>query len=225
MTVLVLAPHPDDEVLGVGGTMARLAAAGEDVQLSIVTGLGDEPHPFVTQEAWDTVRDECKVASALLGVSKVSFANLPTVCLDQVPVWKTNKKIHEIIEEARPDQLYLPFPYDLHKDHNSVAYSGLVATRPYLDLGRSVKRVCFYETLTETHLAPPYLDAAFQPNSFIDISAELDTKIKAMECYKSQLQMGAKPRSAHGIRTLANFRGMHVGVEAAEAFVIARELL
>lgn len=225
MTVLVLAPHPDDEVLGAGGAIAKFAAVGESVHLAVVTGVGDGAHPFVTEEAGEIARKECMVSSEILGISKVSFANLPTTCLDQVPIWKTNTKIREIIEDCMPDQLYLPFPYDLHKDHNSVAYAGLVATRPYLDLGNSVKKVCFYETLTETHLAPPYLDAAFQPNMYIDISSTLEKKVRAMESYKSQLQTGVKPRTAHGIRTLAHFRGMHVGVNAAEAFIVARELL
>ncbi len=225
MTILVLAPHPDDEVLGVGGTMSKMAAAGEDVQLAIVTGLGEEPHPFVSIDAWERVQAECKIASKILGVSNVYFGDLPTVCLDHQPVWKINKKIYEIIEAAAPDQLYLPFPYDLHKDHGAVAYAGVVAARPYLSLGKSIKRVCFYETLTETHLSAPYLDPAFQPNMFVDISEHLDRKIEAMESYRSQLQSATQPRSSHGLRTLAHFRGMHVGVNAAESFVIAREFL
>ena len=225
MTVLVLAPHADDEVLGVGGTICKLAASGEAVHVAIATGYGEGTHPFVSKKAWEAVKAESRVASKAMGVEKVIFGDLPTVCLDHQPVWRTNQKIHEIIEESNPDQLFLPFPSDLHKDHAAVAYSASVAVRPYLKLGKGVKRVCFYETLTETHLAPPYLDSAFQPNLFVDISDHLEGKVSAMECYQSQLQSGVQPRTAHGIKTLAHFRGMHIGVKAAEAFVIAREIL
>ncbi|OED36856.1 hypothetical protein AB833_25965 [Chromatiales bacterium (ex Bugula neritina AB1)] len=224
MTVLVLAPHADDEVLGVGGTISKLVSSGESVHVAIVTGLGDKTHPFVTEEAWETVRAECERSCKVLGVSRIFFGNLPTVCLDHEPVWKSNRKVHEIIEESGADQLFLPFPFDLHRDHTTVAYSASVAARPYLSLGKSIARVCFYETLTETHLTPPYLDPAFQPNYFVDISDWIENKIEALECYKSQLQTGMLPRSARGVKILAQYRGMHIGVAAAESFVIAREI-
>lgn len=225
MTVLVLAPHADDEVLGVGGTIARLSANDQKVVVAVLTGIGPDPHPFVKPEAVDTVRAECLRASEILGVSRVIFGELPTVCLDTTPVWQTNKVIQEIIEEVKPDQLYIPFSHDLHKDHGAVAYGAIVAARPYLSLGKSIKRVLIYETLTETHLSPPYLDAGFQPNLFVDISDYLDTKLAAMREYQSQIQDNTLPRSEKGLTVLANFRGMHAGVNAAEAFVIARELM
>ena len=226
MTILVLAPHADDETLGVGGTMARLADEGQKVVVAVLTGFGvDEVHPCIEEEGITTVRAECRRANKLTGVSEVLFADLPAVCLDTIPVWQINKVIHQIIEEVKPDQLYLPFPQDLHKDHTAVSYGASVAARPYLPIGRQIKRVLFYETLTETHLSPPYLDVGFQPNLFVDISDYLDTKLAAMREYKSQIQDGNLPRSERGLAALASFRGMHVGVKAAEAFVISRELI
>lgn len=225
MTVLVLAPHADDEVLGVGGTIARLCAENQKIVVAVLTGIGAEPHPFVKPVAVKAVRAECLRANDVLGVSKVIFGDLPTVCLDTTPVWQTNKVIQEIIEEEQPDQLFVPFSHDLHKDHAAVAYGATVAARSYLPLGRQIKRVVMYETLTETHLAPPYLDAGFQPNLFVDITDYLSTKLAAMREYKSQIQDNELPRSEKGLTVLANFRGMHAGVDAAEAFVIVRELI
>ena len=225
MTILVLAPHPDDEILGVGGTMARLCAENHKVVVAVLTGFGVDPHPFLKAEDVVATREECKRANELIGVSEVLFADLPAVSLDSTPVWQTNKVVQEIIEEVNPDQLYLPFPLDLHKDHAAVAYGAYVAARPYLSLGRQIKRVLFYETLTETHLSPPYLDVGFQPNLFVDISDHLDKKLAAMREYKSQIQDNTLPRSEKGLKVLANYRGMHVGVEAAEAFIISRELI
>ena len=224
MTILVLAPHADDEILGVGGTMARICAEQQKVVVAVVTGFGIEPHPFIREADVIAVREECKRANELIGVSEVLFAELPAACLDTTPIWKTNKVIHEIIEEVKPDQLYAPFPHDLHKDHAAVAYGALVTARPYLSLGNQIKRVLFYETLTETHLSPPFLDVGFQPNCYVDISDYLEIKLAAMQEYKSQIQDNSLPRSVRGLTTLASFRGMHVGVEAAEAFIIAREL-
>jgi len=225
MTILVLAPHPDDEVLGVGGTMARFCAEGHKVVVAVVTGYGVEQHPFIKAVDVNAVREECKQANQLIGVSEVLFADLPAACLDATPVWQTNRVILEIIEEVRPEQLYLPFPHDLHKDHAAVAYGACVASRPYLSLGKQIKRVLFYETLTETHLSPPYLDVGFQPNYFVDISDHLEKKLAAMREYKSQIQEDDLPRSEKGLKVLASFHGMHVGVEAAEAFVLSRELI
>jgi len=225
MTILVLAPHPDDEILGVGGTMARLCADNEKVVVAVLTGVGDEPHPFIKSEDVAAAREECRRANELVGVSEVLFADLPAACLDATPAWKTNKVIHEIIEKVQPDQLYIPFPHDLHKDHAAVAYGATVAGRPYLSLGNQIKRVLFYETLTETHLSPPYLDVGFQPNLYVDITEHLDTKLAAMREYKSQIQDDSLPRSERGLSVLASFRGMHVGVNAAEAYVISRELI
>lgn len=225
MTILVLAPHADDEILGVGGTMARLCAEGQEVVVAVLTGVGSEPHPFVRSEDVRVVRGECKRANKLIGVSDVVFVDLPTVCLDVIPAWQTNKAIQEVIEEIAPDELYVPFSHDLHKDHGAVAYGAQVASRPYLALGNKIKRVLMYETLTETHLAPPYLEAGFQPNVYVDISEYLSDKIAAMREYKSQIQDDRLPRSAKGITVLGNFRGMHAGVDAAEGFVLVRELI
>lgn len=223
MTVLVLAPHADDEVIGMGGTIARMVAAGQDVVVCVLTGHGDKPHPLWRREQWDVVRNECLAAAGILGVSRVVFKELPAACLDFTPAWKINRVLEELVEEIRPVEVYIPFPFDLHKDHEAIYYAASVALRPYQSGAFSVRRVLAYETLSETHLAYPYMAPAFQPNVFVDISATLETKIGAMQAYASQLQADHLPRSVAVFRALATFRGAHIGCAAAEAFVLLGE--
>lgn len=223
MTILVLAPHADDEVLGVGGTMAREVNAGQRVVLAVLTGHGDEPHPLWPASHWNNVRVECCNAAKALGVTEVLFRELPAACLDVTPAWKINKVIDDLIREVQPSELYLPFQFDLHKDHAAVAYGVYVAARPYLKRVTGIRRVLAYETLSETHLAPPYLSPAFQPNVFIDITKTLQKKLDAMSAYKSQIQPDGLPRSVATLRALATLRGAHIGCVAAEGFVLLGE--
>lgn len=225
MTTLVIAPHADDEVLGVGGTIARLAAEGEQVVVAVITGHGEGPHPISSPESLIVVRQECKQACHVLGVDQLIFKDLPAVLLDTIPVWQVNKVVLELIEEISPDTIFIPFAQDLHKDHGVIAYAVSVATRSYLPVGKSISKILAYETLSETHLAPPYLEASFQPNYFVDITKYVDLKLEAMSQYVSQLQASPLPRSLNTIRALSLLRGSHIGVEAAESFVLLREVV
>lgn len=223
MKILILAPHADDEVLGVGGTIARAIQDGHQVTVAVLTGHGEQSHPIWPPETWDVIRRECRSACAILGVTDLMFRDLPAACLDHFPTWKINSIVAELINEVAPDEIYVPFAHDLHHDHQAITYAAVVATRPYLPAGKRVRRVLAYETLSETHLAPPYLYPAFQPNVFVDISLHLERKVAAMIAYKSQLQADPLPRSVETLRALARVRGSHMGVNAAEAFVLLRE--
>jgi|SRR5690606_2578545 len=220
MTVLVLAPHADDETLGMGGTIRKLANQGEQVAVVVLTGHGEEKHPLWDSAHWEHIRAECKAACDLLGVAHLEFRDLPAACLDYTPGWKVNSVIAEVVRQYAPKELYIPFAFDLHRDHGAVAYGAGVAVRPYMS---SVRRVLAYETLSETHLSYPYMAPAFQPNVFVDISNTLEDKIAAMSCYKSQLQADHLPRSLASLRALAHLRGAHIGVKASEAFVLLGE--
>jgi len=223
MTILVIAPHADDEVIGMGGSIARFVKRGSRVVTVIVTGHGDKPHPLWTRDTWETVRDECRRAAGILGVEEVLFRELPAACLDHVPAHQINSVLADLIQAIKPSEIYIPFAFDLHKDHGAVAYGVSVVTRPYLEGVKCVKRVLAYETLSETHLAPQYLAPAFQPNVFMDISATLEQKLSAMRAYASQLQPDHLPRSIAALRSLACLRGTHIGVQAAEAFLLLGE--
>ncbi len=223
MTILVVAPHADDEVLGMGGTIAKYCAEGEKVVVAVLTGHGVDPHPLWPKENWDLIRQECLLAAKILGNIEVRFFDLPAACLDVVPVWQINNLVVDLIKNVNPSTVYAPFAYDLHKDHTAIAYAVNVATRPYLPVAKNVVRVLAYETLSETHLAPPYLAPAFQPNVFNDISNFLSKKLDAMKAYRSQLQPDGYPRSLTTIEALAKVRGAHIGARAAEAFILLGE--
>lgn len=223
MTILVLAPHADDETLGMGGTIRKFANEGYRVVVVVLTGHGENKHPIWPEEAWNTVRAECREACAELGVTELHFRELPAACLDYAPGWITNNVISELIEEFQPEELYVPFPFDLHRDHGAIVYGAAVATRPYAASSSKLRRVLAYETLSETHLAYPYMAPAFQPNVFINISETINIKLDAMRCYRSQLQADNLPRSLASLRALAQLRGCHIGVNAAEGFVLLGE--
>jgi LmbE family N-acetylglucosaminyl deacetylase len=223
LTILVLAPHADDEVLGMGGSIARWAKDGKKVVLAVLTGHGEEDHPLWPESSWDKVRSECKVAADILGISEIIFKNLPAACLDTTPAWKVNKVISDLVNDLQPNEVYIPFEFDLHKDHAAVAYGLYVAARPYLQYSQCIRRVLAYETLSETHLAPPYFAPSFQPNVYVEIERTLSKKLEAMRAYKSQLQPDGLPRSIATMQALATLRGAHIGCKAAEGFVLLGE--
>jgi LmbE family N-acetylglucosaminyl deacetylase len=223
MRILVLAPHADDEVLGMGGTIAKMAAEGHDVVLAILTGHGSQPNPLGPKSGWERVRLECREASRILGVKEIHFRELPAAFLDVIPNHDVNSVVKELIQSISPNEVYVPFMHDMHKDHGAISYGALVACRPYLPDSRGIQRVLAYETLSETHLPPAYLVPGFQPNVFVNITDTLDKKLEAMSKYQSQLQLNNMPRSLTALKALATIRGTHIGCHAAEAFVLLGE--
>jgi len=223
MTVLILTPHTNDEVLGMGGTITRYLRAGHRVVVAVLTLKHDPTKPLPPGAEDRPVRLECRAAAKVMGVSELVFRTLPAVMLDTTPASTTNAVIEELVATYQPDEVYLPFAYDLHKDHGAIAYAMSVAARPYLPKAACIRRLLAYETLTETHLAPPYLVPAFQPNVFINITDTLEVKLEAMRAYQTQIQPDHQPRSIAGLRALATLRGTHIGCPAAEAFVLLGE--
>jgi LmbE family N-acetylglucosaminyl deacetylase len=222
--VLVIAPHADDETIGLGGTIAKHVAAGDRVTVAIMTGHGDAPHPLWPETAWDVVRAEARAAMAVLGVTELIFEELPAVLVPDQPVWQLNALTAKLVERTQPDVLYVPFPFDLHKDHRELFHSMSVAWRPSNAIGRQIRAIYCYEVLSETHWNIPYVEAGFLPAAFIDISSFLDTKLRALACYESQLRPSPDSRSVEAVRALATFRGHQMGFTAAEAFVVVRLL-
>jgi len=217
--VLVVAPHPDDEVLGCGGTIARLASAGCTVEIVIVT-RGREPR-FDAAGA-EAVRNEALAAHRQLGIARTRFLDLPAAELDQLPQADVNAAIANIVADFGPDTLFIPFVGDLHFDHRIVFEASMVAARPR---GLSFPaRILAYETLSETNWSAPYLDAAFQPNLFVDITDHLEAKIAAFTCFRSQVCSFPDERSVEAVRALALVRGVCVSRAAAEAFISIREV-
>jgi len=219
MNVLVIAPHADDEVLGCGGTMARHAAMGDRVYVLVITrGI---PELFPPEEI-ERIRQELRVAHKILGVVDTLFLDFPAPKLDVVPEYKLAEAISNVIRSLQPDILYLPYRGDIHVDHQAVYHAAMVAVRPINNI--PVRRVLCYETLSETEWGGPFGDVAFIPNVFVDITKFLDKKLEAMSAYRSQLKNPPHPRSLRSIEALAYLRGGTVGVHAAEAFVLVREV-
>lgn len=218
--ILVIAPHADDEVLGVGGTMARFAAEGAEVYVVIATQGYPPDYP---EEMSENVRQQGFAANRLIGVKETRFLTLPAANLDSVPYREINHQLVEAIHNIQPEVLYIPFNGDLHVDHQRIFLSALVAARP--NRINAPTTIYAYETLSETNWNAPYLTPNFVPNVFVDISGYLEMKIQAMEIYASQLKPFPHERSEKTLRALATLRGSTVGRFAAEAFVMVREII
>jgi len=217
--ILVVAPHPDDEVLGCGGTIRRLASAGDRVTVAIATkGTPLFPAAQVRQ-----VRAEARKANRLLGVEKLLFLDLPVTTLHLIPEHKLNAVFAELVQSVKPDLCFIPFPGDRHQDHREVFDAMMVAMRADGRRHR-VGRIACYETVSETHWAVAGMEPVFEPNWFVDIGGSLEVKLAAMRAYGSQLAAGVPARSLEAIEALARFRGSVAGIRAAEGFQIVRDV-
>lgn len=220
MKILVIAPHPDDEVLGAGGTMCRLAGEGHEVTAAVMT-RGWEP--LFPEAQVEQVRAEARAANELLGAS-VRFVDLPVTRLHLLPEHELNAALDQLVASERPDWVFLPHPGDRHEDHRQLFDAALVALRPVR--GRDhVRRIWCYETVSETHWAAAHLEPNFEPQTWIDISAQLPAKLEAMGRYASQVQPAPGPRSLEAVEALAVWRGSVVSMKAAECFAVVRELM
>ncbi len=219
MNVLVFAPHPDDEVLGVGGTIAKRAEEGHNVFVCVVT-KGCEP--LFSNELVDLTRNECKQADSFLGVKKTVFLDFPASMIETVPRYQLNDSISKVVQEFQPDEVFIPHRGDMQIDHKMIADAAMVALRP--KYSHVVKRIYAYETLSETGWDVPNTTNEFIPTVYEDISNYISKKLAAMSLFKSQLSVFPNARSIQSIEALANYRGTTITVNAAEAFSLIREI-
>ena len=218
--ILVLAPHPDDELLGAGGTIARAVSEGADVFVAILT-KGYPPQ--YTEEFTETGRREVRQAHQHLGVKETIMLTLPTAAVDTIPQREVNFEISELLKKFEPEVMYIPFEGDIHRDHQLFAQAALVAARPTVP--QVPTSIYAYETLSESNWNAPYLAPSFQPNTFVDISDHLDAKLEAMKMVESQLKQFPHERSIEALEYLARLRGASIHRQAAEAFVLIRKIL
>jgi N-acetylglucosamine malate deacetylase 1 len=218
--ILVIATHPDDEVLGCGGVIARHADSGDEVRVLIITRGVPEIFPL---EQIEETRQELRAAHQILGVADVQFLDFPAPKLDSIPGYVLADSINKAIRSQSSEVVYLPHKGDLHADHRAVFEATLVAARP-ID-GCPVRRLLSYETLSETDWSPPTGSDVFIPTVFVDISSYLETKLAAMECYRSQLKPPPHSRSLRSLTALAQLRGGTIGIQAAECFMLIREIV
>lgn len=220
MRIVVVAPHPDDEVLGCGGVMARHAADGDEVFVVVATRGAPE---LYSEDSIEQTRDEARQAHAILGVCETRFLDFPAPKLDVTPGHLIADALAKQFRELQPERVYLPHHGDMHSDHGRVYHATLVAARPLASC--SVRQLLCYETLSETEWAPPIASEVFYPTVFVDIAAHLPKKLQAMQCFASQLKPAPNPRSLEAIEALARYRGSTVSVHAAEAFVLVRDVV
>lgn len=218
--ILIVAPHPDDEVLGCGGVMKKFAKVGHDIYVLVVTK--GTPKMYADDKI-QNVRNEALTAHQILGVKETRFFEFYAPELDITYNASISIKIAALIKEWGITDLFLPHRGDIHHDHGVVFNAALVAARPVDNY--TVKNIYCYETLSETEWAPPFGDDAFIPNHFINVEEEMTFKLEAMKCFKSQLRPFPSTRSLETIDALAKFRGATVGFKRAEAFMTIRTIL
>ena len=215
--ILVIAPHPDDETLGAGGTIAKHAAKGDEV--SVLTVSGHLP-PLYELEDYEKTVAEAHKAYEILGVANSQFAELPATMLGDRPVHELNGIVLSAVEKAKPHIVLCPY-LDRHVDHRLVFDAAMVATRP-LGVGRDIEIVAAYETLSETHWNAPHIEPGFVPNWVVDITDNMETKRAALSCYQSQITPDPGPRSIEAVEALAKFRGTQAGFAFGEGMHIIR---
>jgi len=222
--VLVVAAHPDDEVLGCGATMARLAAEGQPVHIAI---LGEGITSRSSRDNSDAellrrLHQQAEAAAIKVGAKDVVMFKLPDNRLDTLPMLEIAKLIEGLIQKLRPSVIYTHHPGDLNVDHGIVHRAVLIATRPVL--GHPVRQVLTFEVPSSTEWAFQRIEPVFRPNVFVEVSKTLDAKIAALACYDSETRDFPHPRSEQALRAIATRWGSVSGCTAAESFELVRSI-
>jgi LmbE family N-acetylglucosaminyl deacetylase len=225
MNVLVLAAHPDDEVLGCGGTIARSAVEGNQVHIAIlgegITSRYDRPAD-ADPSLVEGLQAASRKAGQVLGAHEVLFLGLPDNRFDTVPLLDIIKRIESLIERIKPTVVYTQHGGDLNIDHSLLYRATLTATRPLT--GTFVKEVFAYPVASSTEWAFQRFEPAFRANAFVDISRTLEQKIQAMAVYESEARSFPHPRSPEALRALALQWGSVAGLPACEPFELVRSI-
>ncbi|WP_336329151.1 PIG-L deacetylase family protein [Haloarcula sp. CGMCC 1.2071] len=223
MTVLCVVAHPDDEVLGVGGTLARHAAAGDRVVVCILSDGVTSRYDAGEQVATDEIeqrRSRAEAACNEIGVAEVSVHGFPDNQFDSMPLLDIVQAIETEIEEHDPTHVYTHHYGDLNVDHELVCRATVTATRPLPE--SSIESVRAFETLSSSEWSVPSVENGFQPQMYIDVSDHLEAKLEALRTYETELRDPPHPRSVDIIRQNAQVWGAKAGVPAAEPFEVLR---
>jgi len=214
--ILVIGAHPDDEVLGAGGVIARAVDKGAEVTILIAAEGVTLRHKGISLDA---ARNTCRSAAGILGVEDVRFGGL---CVDGVLLSDISQRavvglIEQIVSNVRPEVIITHHPHDIHADHRSLAAAVTYAAR--IPATSGIRGVAHMEILSSTEQQTS-ATGHFRPNLFVDITSHVESKVRALEVYRTELQASNSPRSARGVRTQAAYRGLRIGVAGAEAFEI-----
>ena len=224
MNVLIVGPHPDDEVLGCGGSIARHIEQGDTVSILIlaegITSRADSRELGMDPKRLEALRRATLKASKILGVKDTVLHNFPDNRMDSLPLLDVIKVVEKHVKRLQPSVVYTTFSGDVNIDHQICFRAVVTACRP--QPGMSVTTLLTCETLSSTEWQPSVGCTQFSPNFFIDIGATLSIKLKALEAYQTELREWPHPRSISAVENLAKYRGSSVGIHAAEAFMLAR---
>ena len=220
LSILVVVAHPDDEVLGVGGAIARYCRGGEKVHILIVAD-GETSRSGRSTGAVEKRIHAAAAAAKILGAQVPQMLGFADQRLDTVTLLEIVRQIETIVRETSPYIVYTHHPSDLNNDHRIVAMATLTACRPLGDT--PVRNIYAFETPSSTEWSPPG-PMNFVPRRFVDISATLRIKLDALRCYSDEMRPFPHPRSNKAIEALAHWRGATAGFAAAEAFDVLREL-
>ncbi len=224
-SILILAAHPDDEVLGCGGTIAKLADEGAVVHVAfladgVLSRVGDAQ---VQMEELNVRREAAKKACEILGVKSVSFGEFPDNRMDTIASLDIAKALEELIAVHKPEVVFTHHAGDVNIDHRRMHEAVVTACRP--QSGHPVKTLLCFEVPSSTEWQLPGSAADFAPNWFVNISDTLARKLAALDIYAAELRSWPHPRSLKAVEHLAHWRGATVGVDAAEAFMLGRQLV
>jgi len=220
-TILVVAPHPDDETLGCGGTLLRHIAEGDQVHWLIMTTITTDAG--FSLEKVESRRKEIQRVVRNYGFSSYFQPEFISTQLDTYPLSSLIGVASKHISEIKPDTVYLPYRNDVHSDHTVVfdALSSCTKSFRY----PFIKRVKVYETLSETEFSIDDGSNNFKPNCWVNISDYVDKKIEIMKIFEGEMSTHPFPRSEQNIRALATFRGATAGFDAAESFMVLKEIM
>lgn len=220
--ILTISAHPDDETIGMGGTIAKHTSNDDIVHVLVITD-GSSSQYQNYKEMIEKKKKEAKKAMEILGVKKIEFNTLLDMKLDTVPHIKINNVIEKKIDEFQPDIVYTHHWGDINKDHRLVFESTMVSVRPTPN--QTVKKIYTYETPSSTEWDTTQLNKIFIPNVFVDISKHIKQKINAVKAYETELRPYPHPRSPEAVETYAKRNGISIGKKYAERFYLVREII
>jgi LmbE family N-acetylglucosaminyl deacetylase len=222
MNILTIAVHPDDETLGCGGTLLNYAAQGAALHWLLVTAAHA---PEFTPEQIEQQAQQVRAVEQAYPFAALHWLELPSIRLETLPLNQIVVALRQVIEQVRPEVVFVPNRSDVHSDHRVVFQASLAVLKAFYMRSLGVRRVLACDTISETEAAPPLPENAFVPTTFVDVSATFERKLEIMHLYQTEVHPDPFPRAPGAIRAQARYRGATVGVEYAEAFMLIREVL